>query len=61
MPATCSMFERPYRARVTAKTYAGDTVALVADVVARSGEWLCVAQDGGVWNVWVHRDCCVPV
>lgn len=62
-PVSVSMFPRPRRARVTAATYGGDVVTVVADVVARSGEWLCVAQPDGetTWNVWVHRDCCVPV
>lgn len=62
-PAACTVFEVPRRARVTAQTYGGDTVTVEADVVARSGEWLCVAQDDGgrAWNVWVHKDCCEPL
>lgn len=62
-PLSCSMFEVPRRARVTAETYGGDVVSIEADVIARSREWLCVAQEGGdgVWNVWVHRDACEPL
>lgn len=60
MPSSCAMFPVPRRARVTAETYGGDVVTIVAEVVARSGEWLCVAQDDGAWNAWVHRDCCEP-
>jgi len=45
------MLDVPRRARVTAQTYGGDTVTVEADVIARSREWLCIAQDGGVWNV----------
>jgi len=62
-PLSCVVFDVPLRARVTAQTYGGDVVTVVADVVARSGEWLCVAQDdnGSTWNVWVHKACCEPV
>lgn len=61
-PASCTALS-PRRARVTAETYGGDTVTIVADVVARSGEWLCVAQPDGesTWNAWVHKACCEPV
>lgn len=57
------MFKTPRRARVTAQTYGGDTVTIEADVIARSGEWLCVAQEDGesTWNAWVHKTCCVPL
>lgn len=62
-PSSCTMFDVPRRARVTAETYGGETVSIVADVVARSGEWLCIAQpDGdGIWNAWVHKNACTPL
>jgi len=62
-PQVSRMLRVPRRARVTAQTYGGDTVTIEADVIARSGEWLCVAQPDGEtpWNAWVHKDCCEPV
>lgn len=63
LPQSSRMLRVPRRARVTAQTYGGDTITIEADVIARSGEWLCVAQPDGddTWNAWIHKTCCVPL
>lgn len=57
-------FDPPRRGIVTAETYGGDVVTLEVDVVARSGPWLCVEQDGGPawpsWCAWVRADAVRP-
>ena len=59
-----SVYDTPRRARVTAPTYAGDTVTLDLPVTARAPGMLCVEQhdpDWGVWHAWVPIDACEPL
>lgn len=63
-PKAKAMLERPRRALVTTRTYAGDTVLLELDVVARAKGYVCVRQElagRGPWHAWIPAEQAVPV
>jgi hypothetical protein len=54
----------PRRARVTAATYAGDTVTVEVDVVATAPGQVCVRQEipgRAPWLAWVPSGAAVPM